>query len=57
MSNIKPGSTTITLTDPKLFDRIAEVKADTEAILAKLDKPGERPQEDAPRYFPRGYFP
>jgi hypothetical protein len=57
MSNIKPGSTTITVTDPKLFDRIAEVKADTEAILAKLDKPGERPQEDAPRYFPRGYFP
>jgi hypothetical protein len=56
VSNIKPGSTTITVTDPKLFERIAEVKADTEAIKAALAKPSEQPQ-DPPRYFPRGYFP
>jgi hypothetical protein len=57
MSNTAKPTTVITVTDPKLFDRIAEVKADTEAIKAALAKPTEQPQEDRPRYFPRGYFP
>jgi hypothetical protein len=57
MSNAggKP-STTITIVDPLTHAKLDKVKADTEAILAKLAKPEEQPQE-APRYFPRGYFP
>lgn len=55
MSNIKP-TTSITVTDPKLFAVIAEVKADTEAIKAKLEQEQPQPSE-VPRYFPRGYFP
>jgi hypothetical protein len=54
MSNIKPG-VTITVTDPKLFERIAEIKRDTEAIKAAMGKV-ESPLEQQPRYFPRGYF-
>lgn len=55
--NVKP-TTSITVTDPKLFAAIAEVKADTEAIIAKIndEQPAPQPSE-APRYFPRGYFP
>lgn len=55
MSNVKPGGTTITVTDPKLFERIAEIKRDTEAIKAAMGKV-ESPSEDRPRYFPKGYF-
>ena len=55
--NIKP-TTAITVTDPKLFAAIAEVKADTQAIVAKLNEDRPDPQSsEAPRYFPRGYFP
>lgn len=54
MSNIKPGLT-ITVTDPKLFERIAEIKQDTEDIKAAISKV-ESPLEDRPRYFPKGYF-
>jgi hypothetical protein len=55
MGNIKPV-TSITVTDPKLFEEIAKVKADTEAIKTALQQ--EKPAAtEAPRYFPRGYFP
>lgn len=55
MSNIKP-TTTITVTDPKLFERIAELKADTEAIKRKISE-AATPELQKPCYFPRGYFP
>lgn len=51
--NIKPA-TTITIIDPKVLQAIEAVKADTEAIKARLERPAT---EDPPRYFPRGYFP
>jgi hypothetical protein len=55
MSNIKPG-VTITVTDPKLFERIAEIKADTEAIKLAMGKVESPVEEPPPRYFPKGYF-
>jgi hypothetical protein len=54
MSNIKP-TVSVTVTDPKLFERIAEVKADTQAIVDALKK-DESTQAQPARYFPRGYF-
>ena len=55
MSNIKPP-TTVTVIDPKVLKAIEDVKADTEAIKARLDQDRPAPAEP-PRYFPRGYFP
>ena len=55
MSNMKP-STSITVTDPKLFERLAEIKADTEDIKRKISEDA-KPEPARPCYFPRGYFP
>ena len=54
MSNIQPQKppVTITIVDPMLDEEMRRVKADTEAILAKI----ESPVEERPRYFPKGYF-
>jgi hypothetical protein len=54
MSNIKPP-TTVVINDPALHKAVAEVKADTQAIIDAL-KNGELTQAEKPRYFPKGYF-
>jgi predicted transcriptional regulator len=55
MSNLKP-TTAVTVTDPKLFERIAELKADTEEIKRKISEAATS-NATTPCYFPRGYFP
>ena len=54
MNNSKP-SMSITVTDPKLFERLAEIKADTEDIRRKISEDA-KPEPARPCYFPRGYF-
>lgn len=55
-SNIQPpkpnSGTVVTIVDPKLVEEMKRVKADTEAILAKM----QPRDEERPSYFPRGYF-
>ena len=48
----RPNSAVVTIIDPKLLEEMKRVKADTEAILAKM----QTAPNDQPRYFPRGYF-
>ncbi len=57
MNTEKPGTiVTVTMIDPKVLKTVEAVKAETAAILARLDAEPPRPT-DAPTYWPRGYFP
>lgn len=58
MSNIKPGGASV-VTTGQILDAIQRVKSDTQAILETLEKnaTAEKPEKQAPRYFPKGYFP
>lgn len=57
MNTDKPGTiVTVTMIDPKVLKTVEAVKAETAAILARLDAEPPKPM-DGPTYWPRGYFP
>lgn len=58
MSNAGKPATVVTVTviDPKVLEAIADVRADTRAILEAIERHPDKPAEVAARYFPAGYF-
>ena len=50
------STTTVIAVDPKILAAVAAVKADTQAILEKIQS-SESQEVSKPQYFPRGYFP
>lgn len=56
MSGNATPSASSTTVDTKVLQAIAAVKADTEAIKARINQV-QPPPPDVPRYFPKGYFP
>lgn len=57
MNTDKPETiVTVTIIDPKVLKTVEAVKAETAAILARLDAEPPKPM-DGPTYWPRGYFP